>query len=552
MNQLFLTANPILEAELMAEANGVTARNAVSPSSDAVDRAVLLALLASCACWLIGFALVGYPWSMIGLSMTDSLVYFWMAQALHLGSGDPTAAHGWSILSETRFPPGYPAFLSMFGPNTDASGLRAANIGQFVSVLLALLSMVALYWRYLKPPLAMAACAYSLTLPWLYPWSFDLISEPLFVALLLLACRLADPLALRRWSFVWIALLFGLLCLTRSLGYPLLVALAWWMWTRVPSRRHWLLGMSIAIAPLVLWKLYQGMHGSAADSYLGWTWQQFAQLPPGVLKLAWTQWAHLASSLTPAALPDLLRAGIGSVLLLAALAQALGASLRAELMGAVTLILFCVLVAWPFPLHFDRLVAPLAPLVVLYALLPWAKSQQPAAPEPALESQRPYPPRWAARLLALLALALVWACAILPMLDGGHRRVPESQRPYLRSAIASQRGAATAPQAVDHLARVLQVAGELDRLVPATDCVLATWPNLLKLRSARVILDSPVPFAWTSKACSYALAIDVWDGSHAGGANYPMTVNGLRYQPVAEWRSSANADPFARLIRVVE
>ncbi|MGE4069879.1 MAG: hypothetical protein AB7E72_01785 [Lysobacterales bacterium] len=525
--------------------------NLTAMSEERGQRLLFLLLLGTVLCWLVAFTAVGYPWSMVGLTMTDSLKYFWMAQGLHSGAVDSLAQHGQTILSETRFPPGYPLFLSLFGPDPSPAGMRAANFGQWLTVLLAL----ATSWRFYRQSLgagaaAIAAFAFTLAMPWVYPWSFDLISEPLFVALLLTICVLAEQRPSARSSY-FMCLLFGALCLTRSIGYPLLLVLAYWLWNGSRSIPRVLAGMAIAMGPIVAWKIFQWTQGRAgADSYLLWLLWELRGLANNPWDILWPQWSKFAAAFTPMGWHQGVRIALGSALLICALIQIAPRARKKDSTALIAATLFLVLLSWPYPLHFDRLVAPLAPFILSYALLPFAAScrasQPPSAQSPVAAASAGK--AIAAVVLAVAALATTWGLAIAPMVASSRAQLPEFERSFLRSTLATM-NTEQAPKTIERLARTLDVASQLDTLVPPGECIYTTSPDFIALRSTRKLIDSPVPFNWSRGPCKYALAISIWDGSHVGGPGYPMQQGGLSYRMVAQWKLPSDTDAIGTLMR---
>ncbi|MEZ5466941.1 MAG: hypothetical protein R3F18_04655 [Lysobacterales bacterium] len=518
---------------------------------DRAQRVFLLVLLGTVSCWLVAFTVVGYPWSMVGQTMTDSLKYFWMAQGIHSGAVDSLAQHGQTILSETRFPPGYPLFLSLFGPDTSPAGMRAVNFAQWLTIVLALATSWRFYRQFLGAGVAaIAAFAFTLAMPWVYPWSFDLISEPLFVALLLTICVLAEQRPSARGSY-FMCLLFGALCLTRSIGYPLLLVLAYWLWNGSRSIPRMFAGIAIALVPIVAWKIFQWTQGRAgADSYLLWLLYELRGLATNPWDILWPQWSKFAAAFTPMGWHQGVRIVLGSALLICALIQIVPRARRRDSTALIAATLFLVLLSWPYPLHFDRLVAPLAPFILTYALLPLAvsrmASQPPSAQSPVVAAGAGK--AMAAVALTVAALATTWGSAIAPMLASAQAQLPEFQRPFLRSALAGM-NPEQAPKIIERIAQTLDVASQLDSLVPSGECVYTTSPDFIALRSTRRLADSPVPFTWSHGPCNYAMAISIWDGSHAGGPGYPMQQGGLSYRMVAQWKAPNDTDAIGTLMQ---
>ncbi|MBK8006609.1 MAG: hypothetical protein IPK12_22690 [Gemmatimonadetes bacterium] len=159
----------------------------------------------------------------------DDAIYLLLAKALRAGSYRDL----WLVEApvESRYPPGYPAFLAVFagtGPGMFARGV-ALNIA--LSMLgLALAYLVARRW---SAPLAALTVVVLAVNPSLVHYAGEVRSEPLFLVLSLLVLVLLARPAPGRGRMVLAGALAILGALTRSIGLVLLpVVLVPWLRAR--------------------------------------------------------------------------------------------------------------------------------------------------------------------------------------------------------------------------------------------------------------------------------------------------------------------------------
>lgn len=464
--------------------------------------------------WLLAYVSLGYPWTMVGV-YTDGLSYLSIADAMR-GVGDPDSAAGLQALRGGRFPPGYPAYLSLFGADNSATGMRLANLAQMLSVLL----MAAIVFAYLRScsgsrRLALLGLLYVLSLPFVQPWSLELTSEPLFVAVTVAACWIAGFGTMpRRW--IWVAALIACACLIRMLGLVLLAALVLWTWRAERSWVRALAAGAIAALPIAAWLAFQWHAGLRADAtYIGEFSSASRSMPPLSPAILLASLDGLLGAFAPRYFPHPLAAVFAALLLVAAGARARWDSLG-DLPTLATGLLLVTLLSWPYPDHLHRLAGPVAPLLAALALRAGAKTALPR--------------NWDATIRACL-LAGAGAGFLLGTLRLARAHVEISDPalvPYARNVVTHNR---TQPmREVENFHLILLAAEQSARLVGPADCMTTTLPALVRLRAPEQVRTLRQPFDWASNGCAYVLAINA---TFAGTpALYPMQEPGIRYDPV--------------------
>ncbi|MBM4016004.1 MAG: hypothetical protein FJ293_13705, partial [Planctomycetes bacterium] len=166
----------------------------------------------------------------------DDGVYVAMARGIEQGLG-PIDTHLGADARTARFPPLYPLVLAAtrrllgVAPDGVAGSSRwVALNGLFLGVAGATFLHWLLAWRRVAPLVALAVTAAAFTAPTLLGLSQHLMSEPLFLALLVVALWLHERAlgngapAPGRARTVAAALVIGLLPATRTLGAAALLA----------------------------------------------------------------------------------------------------------------------------------------------------------------------------------------------------------------------------------------------------------------------------------------------------------------------------------------
>jgi hypothetical protein len=337
--------------------------------------------LVSCAAFalLLGLLLLlsafGWPASYFG-AFSDGISYLYMADALR-GDGGIALLH----FRHSQFPPGYPSFLALVGAGS-ADPVRAL-MAQAGLVVVACALLLAWYRKLLASwPAAAILAALALLLPWQLPWAFEPSSEPLFVVLLATILLLAHgdrPTTTRLWL---IALLAGYLCLVRTAGAPMLLALALWAHGRGFGMARSGAALALAALPAIGWQLYKQSQSFTA-SYLDTlpaAWSRLLEAPQAMLGTQLRAWAE---GLSPTIAVDT-TAMAGGILLLTLALPSLWPRLRRRELDALFLALYLPAIAlWPFPAEMSRLVGVTLPFLLPLAAATlgrlWSAGWQPSA-----------------------------------------------------------------------------------------------------------------------------------------------------------------------------
>lgn len=484
-----------------------------------------LALGLALGFWILAFLVTGHPWTMVGL-FSDAVAYLWMADALSRSGADALASLGHDMLRGGRFPPGYPLYLWLFGADVGPSGMRRANLAQMLSVL-ACLALTLVLVRRLGGSwlLAVLGAGYVASLPWIHPWALELVSEPLFTALLLVACLMSLHPE-RRQQRLAMAVLLGLACLVRTMGLALLPAL--WLHACAGWRAQGL-GRSqaglraavltlLALLPSLAWSLYQSATGlKAGDHYLA-EFSAALGASDGLGELVGRQVHAVGAALVPASLGfDALRAPLGLVLLAAAGWAAWRLRHRVGFIAYAWAGLLAILLLWPYPEHAERLVGPLTPLS--FGLLVAAANGGRLHLGPA-------------RRRALLAAALVAAAVVLHALLIQGQSLLAMRQSIEAAELSAYARAVTLSRdpeparAADNLHRVLEAAAALDALLPDGACVVSSLPEIVALRASRPVRQLLMPFEAATQPCRYLLAVNLLAPQRGLPALYPLLENG--------------------------
>ena len=491
-------------------------------------------LVALIGLWIVAFAALGYPWTMVG-SSTDGLHYLWMADALHAGVSHPQSAAGANLLWHSRFPPGFPIYLSLFGAATSDGGMLRANLAQMLSVL-AMMLMVLVYARqHTRSWLAaLLILGYVLAHPMLVPWSVELFSEPLFTCLLLAACLLAgaDRSLSRAW--LWMSMLIGFACLVRAIGLLVIPALLLWLWLRHRSVWRTIVGGMLALAPSGLWSALKPSSVGAGDSYLSQLWGTVGDISASTLTVIATQLSSFLQALAPFGFPAWLRLLIGTGLLIAFLRVVWLRRSQANFDAWAALSIMGILIFWPYPGYLDRLVGPIVPLL-------WVQILR-GAPTP---SEQPIARRvWimAATLLVVIAMSSTLSILLRPVL----RVADLDLQRQMRSASVLLAEDPVSIAKIHHAGLLL--AADLHSLVPAGACVSSAFAIWVRLRAKVLILDTAQPFSWQNNPCRYVMVINLASAQDGFNAYYPMPLSPAQFRPLAVARESPDAVTFAALI----
>lgn len=297
----------------------------------------------------------------------------------------------------THFPPGYPAFLALlwtifpkFPANVFLFKLANAVLTAIAGFLL--FRFVRDRWRLSPVSSAIFTLVAMLGIPTL-TLSVMVMSEPLFLVLLLLALPLAERVARaggrRTWALLGLGVFIGVATLVRSHGLALIAALPLVLLGRRRFREAALCG-GAAVITILPWQLWASAHAHAVipamrgdyESYGAWLVEGLRMAGPGLLAhtVARTT-AELAGMFATLASPSMPAPARGATLLALAVLSAMG--IRPFWRRAPVTLLFlafylAIVLAWPFaPTRFIWGVWPLCllpPMLGARELLMWRVS----------------------------------------------------------------------------------------------------------------------------------------------------------------------------------
>lgn len=488
--------------------------------------------------WAVAFLTLGFPWTMTGF-YTDGLSYLSIANALTTGIGDPLNADGALAMRLGRFPPGYPAFLSLFGAERSAPGMQRANLAQMASVVL----MIGLCGGYLRQRLGCNALVpfalmYLVSLPFVQPWALELTAEPLFTAIVIAIAWLSLSKQLpRRW--LWIALLLGIGCLIRTLGVVLIPCAALWIWHHDRSWKRAAAAAAIAAAPIVSWQLFQWHGGQQIGStyvseYASAIGSAGLPSPETVLANA----TAMCRAFVPRYLPywpGIAFALVAAVLLLVRMP---GARRSLDLGDLSLVALLATLLLWPFPGHQERLAGPAAPFLAALIFAQPARAESGALPGRAWAT--------AARALVLLAGTVGFVLGLARLLDAHSEIDDPTLRPYARNLVVHNRSEPM--QDVENFHRILLASQASAEIVGPSGCMTAAIPALARLRATTAVGQLARPFDWDRNGCEYVLATNIASPYLDIPALYPLHEPDVQGEMVLVSRF-ANGQIAAALIR---
>lgn len=315
----------------------------------------------------------------LGTFADDSVSYLVMAQVFSPWR-EASAAVAAAFATEAFHPPLFPLLLALTG---GAHDFAAAHVLSAVLVALCILLVypVGVAWLASRAAALLAAVAVAL-LPGLWVEARGILSEPLFCVLLLASLWLADSKLPERRRLALLSISFGLLCLTRTAGIPVVLAYAAWAATRngaaAAVRLRAMLPAVAAVAAYLAWialrpadvvdvnsraalDRIRDLAGSDAPlaAFAAGLWRQalaMADAWAGSVLLFWVDGQPARPAL----------AGLFGLLALAGLALRLRAGKPDGWMALAYLLLY---LAWPFYDQMTRFLFPLLPVLVLHAFV---------------------------------------------------------------------------------------------------------------------------------------------------------------------------------------
>lgn len=466
---------------------------------------------------------------------SDAVDYLFFAD--YLRGSDSRAAQ--IVHDTTRFPPLYPMLLAAAGAGTDALPRAHALVGALAVVLVAWTAVLARQLgagRYA----ALGAAATVLFAPVFVRLVLELASEPAFTVLALSA--VSSALAAQRAAdrgrargAVWLGFAAGLFAasslLARDAGIALASATA--LWAVVHRRIGALAGLGLGAVAYVIWRAARAHYpvGTSYGEVVAHVLASFGA-GDGISQLA-AQAGSLATAwLDVGGFERATGALVMVPLTLLALRSALPSLRRVPPdLGFIALTL-PMLVVWPYPGEFARLLAPLLPFVAARAwhgaTLVGARSRTAGmAAAVALAAG----PAW---LAAMLLPRLAWT-------------VPAELAPYAASIdryLAPDR--ATLERSAERRLRIALAAADIPRHASAGARVCAAAPAYAMLHAAVPIAsvqalgaEAPAVPAAIAPECDFVFVAAIDYGTHGLPPLYPAAwLERAGYRPVLVSRMS--------------
>ena len=472
--------------------------------------------VAAVVAWLT-LALAGVACAWVAQSevagwFSDSVDYLVIAdffrQRFGLGGGIEQAAE---VFRGSRFPPLYALTLALGGAGT---GAQAA--GFVVTAATQLLAGIAAWWWFRsaverKADAALLASALFVCVGfWL--WPADLMSEPLFLLLLLCALRLAERLQPRH--VLLFGAVLGLLPLVRTVGLVAIVAaIPFLLRERALGVARKVVVLVVALLPYAVWTTYRTMLGT--KGYSGtFSLERMEAAFGGFAGLLTVQPMRLIRAIAHNVDPQVgFLAFALTILLLAAGAVGWWLRFRRNRFDAWVMPPYLGLVwIWPYPAEVDRLMFVLVPLLLLAAY----------EGVRALSSRFGRERAGHAAATALL-VGVVVASAATTIQFVRHALIPvdpELETYKRRLSFLISPDAKVAKDQLELYARLIGTMRGAASAVPADDCFYAENAGLAWLQSRRPTVSYPTgfdpsrPVAAQLPACDYFLVSEFSTKQH--------------------------------------
>ncbi|MBI4692647.1 MAG: hypothetical protein HY749_01325 [Gammaproteobacteria bacterium] len=458
----------------------------------------------------------------------DNAVYWLTANHYSpYGATHPLAAE---YAAASRYPPLYPLALAAFGGGTS---VFAAHLVSAALLCVGLLAARA-YYLVLGIPRAVALALVVLLalVPIMRNGAIELQSEdlylPLSLAALALMVRYENSSAPSRLALV--GLLVAASLLTRTAGITLVAACA--AHALFARRPAWLL--PIAIAALAwAWNSHT-QHSTNAYSHElvdGYLRQGIGPRLLTQLENLPLQWSLALGGLLETWPPVILLSTLGFAFACAAA----GRAWRRHVDGYYALAYLAVLVVWPFPAEMQRLTSMILPVLLGQAyLFVAARRALPAEHRP---------------LIAAMLVGVPILVFALPDTVGFavrmHSPVPALLEPYRRTAAWQQHEPQVAIMETALRQAIYATLADVDRLVPAGECVYSIKPSVASLYGRRRSLQTPpdsdaVAFRAAALAggCRY-FVISLLVSPSARTLYHPLAILRAELTPLAQ-----HPDPF--------
>ncbi len=448
--------------------------------------------------------------------LSDDAVYLLMADGFSPYRPVNSALFHY-VMRQSLFPPFYPMLLALFG-----GGSAALLVSHWITTTTLVLSLL-IYaaWAGFETGNRFVAVWSTLVLgllPGILLQNLEILSEFPYLLLSLLALKLAADSPTETRTFASMALCVGFAAITRSAGLSLVLAFAVWLFlNRSKGSVRWIV---LAILPSMLWFFYKALMfgGHAGYGSLWWgLWQQVRD--DGPLWFIWhfitrqseALWYGLLTNFDSR--PSLLSIAILAVVLLVALPVWMRRLLARRLDAWYLLIGGGMIVLYPFPSFFTRLLLPWIPILLLYSCLGvsgWAN-------------------RWkATRGRQFLSYGFLAALTLTLLPSSGfiaHRFFApiDSRLSGWKHTRYWFRFEPTSQIKADLIFRqnLVDAAREVPRWVPEGDCVFGVYTAMPMLYSRRIFQQPPAPpdgagkFSRIPQACRYYFLMSA--GGDIGG-----------------------------------
>jgi hypothetical protein len=517
------------------------------PISGAAAAATAVAFLA------LAFCFYGLSWNSESAGfLSDDAIYLLMADCFgaHADTSPGLADY---VMHQSLFPPLYPLLLAAF--DAGSQHLLRAHMVTTTTLLMALLVYGAWVRSQTRESIGAIGLMFALALlPGMLFQNIEIFSEPAYLLFSLLACWQADGEPASRRTVYLTALCVALTALTRTMGFSLLSAFGLWLWRRRGGR---IASFALAVAPALIWSAYKRWGIGSQSSYdqnWQWIWEQFRAQPAYAGQFLAQQMRSMWQSLLPSM--DIWQSRTTCVILAATLLVALPMWVRRlrqwrldalYLLASVGLILI-----YPFPSAFGRLLLPLLPMLLFYCYAEigrvtsrWGN----VSGKPALAYG------YVAVVLMMVLPSLIFTAnrffepIATPLASWRHSRY--WYRPWsveiVRSDIAFRQ----------HLIDALR---DTRQRVPESDCIFGVHTAIGMLYARRVFVQPPPPrvdaeeFDRRMKGCSYAFLMPVRTelGGEPADAFYPKDrLTTGAYETVHVWDDpNDQRSPIAILVHL--
>lgn len=297
-------------------------------------------------------------------SFSDSVRYLFMADYYR---GTPNALTV-QMARESMFPPAFPFVLAVFG-----AGTEAITTAHTVTTLTLLLSCGMYFWwlstQQLTVNEGLMALVLLLLLPGVFLHSLLIISEFLFLAMVLGSLAAMEKSRSADYWILIAAVLVGLSITTRTIGIALLPGL--FLACRSLGYRKLILAAGLSLGPYVLWQLMRDS-SLAGRGYVGvfslyleqFSLVEIFQNLGYQLQMIWQSWIRIFDRLLAFQVVVL-----HSLLLIIVAPVFVSRLVRLKYEAVFLLVYLGIILLWPFPKELERFMIMLVPIFLFYCLL---------------------------------------------------------------------------------------------------------------------------------------------------------------------------------------